>query len=122
LFDFSKTEQEQNPTAVIQALEALDKKLRNFAEKKYLMDTDSMGSSEIESDDSGLESRSSRVTGGSQESSGASSNDIQGLQRVSEHSEVIYDTPSRKEGVNVRASVCASAQVCYRLSFIQSAQ
>jgi hypothetical protein len=103
-------------------LEALDKKLRNFAEKKYLMDTDSMGSSEIESDDSGLESPSSLSTSVSQESCGASNNNTQVLQRVSEHSEVIYDTPSRKEGVNVRASVSASAQVCYRLSFIQSAQ
>ena len=51
----SKTEQQENPTAVVQAMEALDKTMRNMAEKKYLMNTRSKTSSDLESGDSSPE-------------------------------------------------------------------
>jgi hypothetical protein len=113
LLDFSKTEQEQNPTAVIQALEALDKKLCNIAEKKYLMDTESVNSAEAESDDSGFESRSSPTVSEALDSSGTGNNDAYSLERVPEGAEVKATKPNRP--VSVTASVAGAAQVCYCL-------
>lgn len=111
--DFSKSEQEQNPTAVIQALETFDKTLRNMAEKKYLMDTESVNSAEAESDDSGFESRSSPTASASLELSDVGNGDAQVLAQVPEGAEVKPAKPSRP--VSVRMSTSAAAQVCYWL-------
>jgi len=49
-----KEEQEENPTAVIHALEAYDKNLRSFKANKYIMDSTSSSTSSGTNDELGV--------------------------------------------------------------------
>jgi len=95
---------------VIDALKALDKTMRTMSAKKYLVDTGSKSSTEIESDDTGVGSG----TVSTHEFTGSSSSAINDALSLEQRSEEEYSNSSKSNvsnGVGIRMSVSTSAQV-----------
>jgi len=100
LFDacYRQQEQEENPTAVRQAVEAYDKHLRSIKHQKYIGDTSS--STDSNNDESGISSDESPRT-------------TEISETVSEHSQVTREPSATTVGEDTAAGASVSTISCY---------